>query len=146
MVGVQPAGVREHPDRPAADAVLLETEVSTRTRECGPVGRHADDRDQPGGDVADQRPERGGSLAQLLGAQLGGRPRGTVGEVGDADAERRQVAVLVGREDAGRESRSVQRRPEPVARPREVVAALRGGQRRVDADEQDPKARPDDIP
>jgi hypothetical protein len=96
--------------------------------------------------LADQRVQGRSARAQLLGGQLGGGPRGAVREVGDPDAERRQVAVLVRRETAGREARRVQRGPEPVARSREVMAALRGGQRRVDADEQDPQARPDDVP
>jgi hypothetical protein len=83
--------------------------------------------------------ERRGARSQLLGRQLRRRPGGAVGEVGDPDAQRRQLAVLVGREQARREARRVQRGPEPVARPGEVMAALRGGQRRVDADEQDPE-------
>jgi hypothetical protein len=56
-----------------------------------------------------------------------------------------QLDVLVGREPPGREAREVQRRPEPVARPGEVVADARAGQRRVDPDEQDAQAGARDV-
>jgi hypothetical protein len=42
------------------------------------------------------------------------------------------------------EASGVQRRPEAVARTREVMSDLGGPQRRIDADEEDAQAGPDD--
>jgi hypothetical protein len=55
-----------------------------------------------------------------------------------------QLGVLVRAQPPRREAGGVQRRPEAVARPREVMADLGGAQRRVDPDEEDPQAGSDD--
>jgi hypothetical protein len=56
-----------------------------------------------------------------------------------------QLAVLLGRELARGDAGTVQRGPEAVARPGEVVADLGRAQGRVDAAEEDVEAGPDDV-
>jgi hypothetical protein len=88
--------------------------------------------------------ERARAGAQLRRGELGRRPRGPRRDVGDADAVLEQLGVLLRAQTARGEPGGVQGRPEAVARPREVVADLGGAQRRVDADEEDAQAGPDD--
>jgi hypothetical protein len=79
-----------------------------------------------------------GARAQFVVGELGcgaGRPRG---DVRDAETELRQRDVLLGRVQARREAGRVQRRPEPVPRPGEVVPDLRRSEPGVDPDEEDP--------
>ena len=65
--------------------------------------------------------------------------------VGDAVAEIEEHPLLVRREDAIREACRVQRRPEAVARPREVVPHGGRVQPRVDAAEEDREPGRDDV-
>lgn len=144
VVGVEPARVREDPDRAAGEIFVLQADDGVAAAERGAVGGEADDRDQAWPVLADDALELPRARAQLGVGQLGGRARRPRSDVRDADAVREQLGVLVRAQAPQREARRVQRRPETVARSREVVAGLRGVQRRVDADEQDLKARPDD--
>ena len=72
----------------------------------------------------------------------GGSP---VHEVGDAIAAAEQLALLRGMQEPCGETRSMQRRPETVARTGEVMPGKRGVQTRIDADEEHPQSRCDDI-
>ncbi|CAA9503625.1 MAG: UDP-glucose 4-epimerase [uncultured Solirubrobacteraceae bacterium] len=56
-----------------------------------------------------------------------------------------QLLVLVGAQAPRGEAGGVQRGPEPVARPGEVVARLGGPQRRVDPDEEGPEPGTYDV-
>jgi hypothetical protein len=149
-VGVQPARVREDPDRTASERVGLQAHDGPGSSERRPVGGQADDGDEPGSLGAHERVELGGPGEQLLARELVGRARGTRRDVRHADAEVEQVEVLVGSQTARGEAGGVQRRPEAVAGPGEVVADLGRAQRRVDPDEEDPQARsgqrPEDGP
>jgi hypothetical protein len=93
----------------------------------------------------DERRERLGTGPQLVVGELGGGTGRAVDEVRHADAVGEQLLVLVGAQPPRGEPRGVQRRPEPVARPGEVVARLGGPQRRVDADEEDPEPGDYDV-
>ena len=88
---------------------------------------------------------RGGALAQLLGGELRGRAGRPGHDVGDAEPVGQQLAVLVRREQPRGEPGQVDRRPEAVAGPGEVVAALGRQQRRVDPAEQHATSRRDHV-
>ena len=91
------------------------------------------------------------ALAQLLGRELGGARAGPPHEVGDPDSPRHEVRAIgvdhpgdpidlvVG--DAGQR----QRRIEAVGGMREVGFDRGRPQARVDADEQQPQPRPDEV-
>jgi hypothetical protein len=93
----------------------------------------------------DQRLQRRRPCRELGRRELRRRPRRPIDEVRDPQAEGRQQAVLAGGQPARREARPVQRRPEAVARPGEVVAALGREQRRVDPAEEDEQIVGDDV-
>jgi hypothetical protein len=143
-VGVEAARVRQDPDGPPGQPLLLQPPRRVAAPERGAVRRQAEDGDQPRAQPPDGRLELARAGAQLGRVELGRRPRRAVRDVRDADPVREQLGVLLGAQPARGEAGGVQRRPEAVARPCEVVADLRGAQRRVDADEEDAQARPDD--
>jgi hypothetical protein len=144
VVGVQPAGVRQQPHGPAADRLGLQAYRRLRARERRAVGEQADDRHEPRDVAAHGALQIGGAGAQLLAREVARRARGARDDVRHAHAVGRQLAVLVGAQPPRGVARGVQRHPEAVAGPREVVADLGGAQRRVDADEQHAQPRRED--
>jgi hypothetical protein len=146
VVRVEPARVGGDPGLGPADALRLPAQHRLRPVEGDPPGGDAEDGDDPRPPGGDQLGQGGGAGAQLLGVELGGGAGRAVDEVGDAEAVAEQLGVLVRGEPARGEPGEVQRRPEPVARPGEVVPARGGDQTRVDPDEEDAQAGADDVP
>jgi hypothetical protein len=73
---------------------------------------------------------------QLLGPQLGGARGGPLDQVGDPQPEGQQLGLLVGGELPWGQPAQVQRLPEPVPGPGEVVPDRRRPQPRINAAEQ----------
>lgn len=145
IVRVEAAGIGKHPDLCALEEVRLRADRRSLQPEAVAVGPDAQECDdlRPvlahfGGEAPAARDEFRG--AHLLGC--GGR---AVHEIGDAVAVVQQRALLGGRQLPRREPRSVERRPEAVSRTSEVVSRPGGIQPGIDAHEEHPKARPDDV-
>jgi hypothetical protein len=85
------------------------------------------------------------SRARRRGGQLRGGPGRAVHDVGHPETVVEQRHVLLGPHQPRREARPVDGRPEPVARPGEVVPARGRRQRRVDAAEEDVEAGGDHV-
>src|SRR5262249_29223934 len=66
-------------------------------------------------------------------------------EIGDAVAERQQLALLAGMEQTRRESGAMQHRPETISRAAEVLLHRRGVQAGIDAAEEDAQVWRDDV-
>src|SRR2546427_2489726 len=100
-----------------------------------PVRRDAQDSDDIRSEPGDLRLERAASGPELVRGQLrrrGGRP---VDQVRDAEAYGRQILIVERRPLALGEARAVERLPEAVARPGEVVPDRPRVQPRIDAHE-----------
>jgi len=90
--------------------------------------------------------EPAASGSELGGGDFFGSGGGAIHEVGDAVALAQQLCLLRRMKQFRREARLVQRRPEPVARPGEVVPGPRRVQPGVDADEEYAQTGRDDVP
>ena len=140
-VRVQPARVRQHPQPGAADGEVLRSDGGGADPEGDPVGGHADHRQPAGADRAHEGPEPLAPGHQFLVGELvgpRGRPRH---DVGDPEAEGAQRVLLLGEQQPRGEAAPGERRPEPVARAREVVPGRRRHQPGVDAAEEHPERR-----
>ena len=147
VVRVEPARVRQDPDRAAADLLGLQPHPGPRRSNADAIGAEADDR-PPAWARSRGRPESsvGRTRAQLLRDSSSAARVGRGDVFVTPDAVPRQVDVILGREPPRREPGAVRRRREAVARSREVVADLGRAQRRVDPDERRPQARAEDRP
>ena len=85
------------------------------------------------------------AVPQFFGGELVGCSGGPGDEVRHAEAPLGERGVLVRREQAIREPGAVERLPEAVARPREVVPDGARPQPRVDAHEDDVEVRPEHV-
>ncbi len=86
-----------------------------------------------------------GAGAQFIGGQFVGPGGRSVDQVGDSDAARQQLTLAVGGEERRGQARFVDRAPEPITRPGEVVAGGARVKARVDAHEKDLEARCDQV-
>jgi hypothetical protein len=82
---------------------------------------------------------------ELAGGQLVGGGRSPVHQVGEPVAELEQLAILRWMEEARREARGMERRPEAVAGPGEVTAGGGRVQAGIDAAEEDFQPRGKDV-
>ena len=144
-VGVEAAGVRQHPQPGRAGGGGLGAHDRPGMAERGPVDGHAEHgeplRAQPGHLLL----QRQGTLAQLGRGQLGGPGRGPGGHVGDPEPQGQELVLLVRPELARGEPGPVQGRPEAVTRAGEMMAGRRRVQTGVNAREHDAQAPGEDI-
>jgi len=82
---------------------------------------------------------------EFRGLELSGAGRGTPDQVGEPVTQPRKGFLLRRMQQPGREARRVQRGPEAVAGPGEVVARGGGVEAGIDAAEKDRQARRDDV-
>ena len=121
VVGIEPARVGQHPDPGPADPRLLAPTTAfgasnpmryaVRPSTASHAGRNSS-----------TRAEQLGAGPDLGVAQFGRGGRGPGNDVRDADPARQQRVALGRQQDPVGEAGTVQRPPEPVARPREVKA------------------------
>jgi len=142
---VEAARVREYPELSVAHAFGLRAERRVRPIECGAVGADADYGDDPRTVAADLALERSSSGAQFVVLEFRGSRRSPCDEVGDPTATGQQLELIRGRKQPRREAGGVERRPETVARPREVLPLRGRHQAGVDADKEHIEIRTDDI-
>jgi hypothetical protein len=113
--------------------------------ESGPVRPDPEEGDEPWPDRCEPLLELARPTPDLVRAQLV-RPRRRSGdEVRHAEFPIEQRGVLEGRQEAVGESGRVQRLPEPVARPSEVMPDGARPEPRVDAHEDDVEVRPEHV-
>lgn len=145
VVGGAAARVGQHPDGRALQQLRLPSHTSAGTAEGRAVGPDAQEGHHRGPHPAHLPGEGPSATLELISPQLlraGGRARA---EVRYAQAARDELALLERREEPVGEARLVQRLPEPVAGPREVMADRPGIEARVDPAEQHAQPGPDDV-
>src|SRR5437867_2674560 len=142
---VEAARVREDPDPGSADPLRLRPDRRTRPPEGGTEGTHAEERHHGRTETADDAADPPGAGSELSLGQLGCPRRGPRHQIGDAEPGLQQLALLERRELPAREERAVERLPEPVAGPSEVMADGARVEARVDAAEEHLQPRPDDV-
>jgi hypothetical protein len=151
LVGVEPTGIGQHPQFGAGQPSLLLPDRHRTIAERLTVGRDAQHRDHSRlcpADQVGQWPDPGPDLGR---GQFVGPCGGERDEVGDPDAAvEKQLPVRVSQPAAGvdlvrGDPGQLQRRPEPVARTREMGVHRCGPQAGVDADEQQPQRIGDQV-
>jgi hypothetical protein len=145
IVRVQTARVREDPDLRGTDRFVLQTQLRFRAIECGAVGADADDGEVPRCVAFHFAREDLPAFDQLFAGQLGGGGGGAGDDVGDADAEVEELALLGGREEARREAGAMERGPEAVPGSSEMLLDGSGVEAGIDAAEEDVEVRRDDV-
>jgi hypothetical protein len=135
-VRVEPARVGQQPHPRRAEGGLLRPDRGARRVERHAVRGDPDDREPPRTQPLHQRPQAVAAGAQLRVAQLVGPCRRSVHHVRDAQPEGGQLTLLRGQQAARGEPAQVQRGPEPVAGPAEMVPGQRRDEAGVDAAEQ----------
>ncbi len=151
LVRVEPARVGHHPELGAGQVLRLASRGRPGQPERRAVRRDAGDGDHARRRTTHQRLEVVPARAQLGGGELGGLGAGPADEVGDPEAAGPQP-VAIGVVHAGglvdgvlEDPGEQQRRVEAVAGVREVGLRGRGPQAGVDADEQQPDVRPEQV-
>src|SRR5262245_17154676 len=136
VVRVEAARVRQDPDERARERLGLSAECGLRAIERRAERRDAHDSDRARPEPAHLAFEPPAACSKLLSLERRRRCRGARDEVGDPDAKRDERRVLPRREAPRREPGCVKRRPEPVSRPREVMAGCARIEAGIDATEQ----------
>src|SRR5215813_1941980 len=144
-VGVQTAGVGEHPYPGVPDGPVLRAHRRVAVAERRPVGGDPHDREPAWLQSRDLLVQYVGTLDELLGAELVRAGGGAGDDVGDAEPEPEQLLLLVGPEEAVGEAGAVQGGPEAVPGPGEVAPGGGGVEAGVDAREDHAQAGRDDI-
>ncbi len=89
--------------------------------------------------------ERSASRLQLVSGQLSRRSCRSIDEVGDPQAEIQQLTLSVTGQKGGRQPGLVDRTPEAIARPGEVMAGCARIESRIDTDEENAQVVGDDV-
>ena len=135
-MGVEPARVGQQPYAGVSYGGILRADDGAWRVERHPVGGDPDDREPPRPHLVCQVAQTASARPHLVVGQLVGPRRRPRDHVGDPEAERAQLVLLGGAQQARGEAGAVQRRPEPVAGPPEVVPGQRRDEAGVDAAEQ----------
>ncbi len=145
VMRVQSARVRQDPHRRLAELFRLPSQFRLWPTERGAIRRHPEKGDHPRPIALHLPRQPACPVAQLFVTQLvGGRGRG-IGDVGNAVSVFEKASILRRVQPPVGEAGGMQRRPEAVAGPREVVADRGGLQTRVDADEENFQTPGDDV-
>jgi len=145
VMRVEAAGVGQHPELGVAEALALPAGDGLRPREGQAVGLDAHDGDAHRRVAAHLALEAATARHVLGPRQLGGVGGRARDEVRDPAADIEQPPLVPRREHVIGEARAVQRAPEAVARPREVVARRARVQAGVDAAEEHLQPRRDEV-
>lgn len=145
-MGIQPARVREEPDRRCVDGSILRSDLGPGIAEPHPIGLHPQNRKESGAVAPDLPPQGRGPSLQLLGGELRCRGRRPRHHIGDPQPKAQQLLLLEGRELPRGEPGSMKSRPEAIARASEVVPGGARIEARIDAAEDDIEPRSDQIP
>src|SRR3954462_10764024 len=141
----QAAGMGQQPKPRACEALRLLAERGAAHAEGVAIGADAEKRD----DLRLQSPHLGGEAPapddEFLGRDFIGGGGSPVHKVGDAVASAEQLALIRRMQEPCGEARGMQRGPEAVAGPGEVMAGGGGVQTGIDADEQHPQIGADDV-
>ena len=135
MARVETAGIRQDPEAGPAERLWLWPERGVRLRKRNPERGDPQNRDPSGSKSADLSLQAAPTRDQLDSGQFVRLGTGTRHDVREAVTQGEQQAALGWIQDAFRKPGRAQGRPEPVARPREVVTDRRRVQTRVDAAE-----------
>src|SRR5712692_2690863 len=143
--GIQATRIREHEDPGVTDPLRLRSGARAHARpEERAIDGDADEGDylrlEPGNDPRELPAPR----LELVRCELGGRAGRPRNDVGQGETVRRQPRVVLVGESFRDQLCRVEQAPERVAPSGEVVADLRGAERRIDADKKDarPRAKP----
>lgn len=122
MIRVETARVGEDPHDRTSESLRLSSEAGLRLIERHSERADSDDRDGARLIATHTALKASASSTQLRRIELIRRDRATRDEIRDSTAACEQRATFPGREQARGEPGRVQRRPESIARPREVAA------------------------
>lgn len=136
VVGVKAAGAGQQPDAGLSDPLRLQSQGSILPPECCAIGAHPQDGNVSRAELSSFHRKPPSARYQLLAAEFVSRIGGAIHNIGDAIAEGEQVVLLVRIKPPRRETGRVQRWPESVARPGEVMLDGRGVQPWIDAAEE----------
>lgn len=137
VVGVQTAGVREHPRVAAAERGELQADSGFFVARDNAVGTDADEGHDGRAPEFDLRLETLATGAKFTVSQFISARCGAFDDVRDAQLQVKQQGFFKGREEARREAATMQSRPEAVAWAAEVMANGGGIETGIDADEED---------
>ena len=136
VVGIQPTWIRQHPEPRWSKTIWLPANCRCRPPERDAVSADSDDSDPTGMIASGLSREPGTAANQLVGRQLVGARGGSRHEIGDAAATCQQFRFFPRRQHPIGEACRVERAPEPVSGPREVVTSCGRVEPRIDAAKQ----------
>jgi hypothetical protein len=113
--------------------------------EGGPIGGDSQEGDDRWTKVVEFPLQDEAPFGELLGRQFLGRGGRAADEIGDPDSEIEQRPFLERREQSRRESRGLERRPEPVSGPGEMMAHRGRVEARIDPAKEENQARGDQV-
>ena len=145
MVGIESAGAGQCPEGGVTQGVGLQAQRGLGTTKRRAIRADAHERHHTRSILRHHTTQALPAFHILRGCQFGRRRRGALHHVGDAVAQWEQLVFIPRGEQPWRESRAMQRRPEAIARPREVVTDGRRVQPRVDTAEQHTQIRGEQI-
>ena len=146
MVGIESARAREQPDPGAREQLLLPAQRGKRALERRAI--RADSKEgNPLRGIAVKLPlELRRTRDQFFRTEFGRHRCRAWDQVGQAETELEKLLVLPRRIQAPGESAGVERGPEPVPWPREMVPRPGGVQPRIDPAKDDRQSRPQGVP
>src|ERR1043166_2448619 len=144
-MGVEPAGIWQHPNQSVAHPFGLRAYPGLRAIKGNPKSADTQNGYRPRSELPDLLLKSPAPGEQLLSAEFVGCGRGPSHEVGNAIAESQQLALFIRPEQAVGEARGEKRRPKPIARSRKMMAGPRRIEARIDAAKHNLKSRRDDI-
>jgi hypothetical protein len=145
VVGVETAGVGEHPGVAAAEEGLLQADAGVFDAGDDAVRTDADEGDDGGAPAFDFGFEALAAGAKLVGGQFIGAGGGAGDDVGDAELEVEKEGILEGGKEARGETAVVESGPKAVAGAAEVTPDGGGVEAGVDAGEENDEVLGDEV-
>ena len=145
VMGVQAAGIREHPGVTAAEGLVLKADAGILVAGDNAIRPDANKGDDGGSPAFDFRLEALTAGSQFVARQLIGAGGCALDDVRDAELEVEKQCFFKRRKESWRKAAAVQGRPKAIAGPTKVMADGRGVKAGVDPAEQHAQPRRDYV-
>ncbi len=145
MVGVQSAGVWQHPQHAPLDALRLQPETGSRTIEGRAIGSDADYCDPEWGEASHFLLEPVPAGSQLFSGKLCCRHRRPGYQIGNPEFPLQQQVLLPWANEARCKAGQMEGGPESVAWPSKMMAGGSRVQPRIDPAEQHPQVELNEV-
>ena len=142
MVGIQPAGVRQHPKLCLLEQLRLRADRGPRLIESETIRSDSHNRYRSRAITADLPCQSLPPSPKLIGVEFGRARRRPGNQIGDTDPIVEQESLLPGAHQPVGKACQVKRRPESIARAGEVMPGCGGIESGIDAAEEDIQSWP----